>query len=158
MSYFMQPKQPEIDRDNGIVGSKPFSHVNYYITKDIMKVSDIEGALPQQIVGYTGTRPDKIISHSTKSWYDYGPSPNEQQRKYNLLTKEFGKPSYFNATGYKTDYTSPIKPVKNIGMTLRQTDARILPSQSIYQSNRATKRFIPNSKSQTKLLMTKTYK
>ena len=155
MSYYMQPNQNKTINYDEIPGSKPFSFVNRYITRDIMKTNDIEGAFPQVISGYTGTKPDRILAHS-KSVANFDPSKINPNSGNNSLSKEFGKSNLYNPSLYKSQFENPMKPVKLVGVSPVNTDSKVLQSQVMYKSNRATKRFIPPPKSRGRV-PTRTY-
>lgn len=75
MSYYMQPKTRDFDSLD-IETQRPFNHTGRFMTRDPMKLSDIDGAKPAQIPGYTGS---KAYSHMSRhgSVPNFGPTKAE---------------------------------------------------------------------------------
>jgi hypothetical protein len=103
--------------------------------KDIMKLSDIDGAQPALIPGYTGAKPHQLIARNG-SMPNFGPAKVEIDTQWNKLRDTQSKRGVFNPSVYKEQFNHGIYS-KPLGLIPTTTDSRILQSQAPYRSNRA---------------------
>ena len=114
MSYFMQPKQSQYQHLDEIgsnispaMGSMSSNGHPKFTMKDPLKLSDIEGAAPAQIPGYTGAKVHKMLSR-TQAVTNYGPSLKSQRdipmSSWKKVTNSFGRSSMNNPSAYKDDF------------------------------------------------------
>ena len=71
----MQPNQKQYDSLDMEV-MNPSLYSSRFQTRDPMKLSDIEGATPAQIPGYTGTKVHKMLARNG-SMPNFGPTKAE---------------------------------------------------------------------------------
>jgi len=118
----MQPKDPKyltLDHD----ATHSFSYLNRMQQRDPMKLSDIDGAAPSRIPGYTGAKVHSLLHHNKydHAIQNYGPSKlyssnsvakMDQTKEWQQVTKKYNQGSLFNPSVYKTEFNqgAPVKP------------------------------------------------